>query len=466
MDNKTMTIIGVVVVAVIVIAAAAFVLTRDKGKDTPDEPDVGDIGTYVPIYGNANNDLYIDSKDIAVLQAIIDEDFPWDKTKMPFADANQDGQITALDIQLVQKIINRESCTVYYLDYYGEVEPVKFPIVSPKIAVTYYQQAEACNILGLMDNIVCSSLAAAGQYCTLYPHLDTLNDNQVFGTTGSSTLNDDAVEKIVANKVDLIVSTPSSQNQEPTKRLREEQGINTFNLWYNGAYCYSTLMALAIFTDNVDKVEAYMDYCDGIVSKLTSKITSSVKKDILLMDSYYTSSAKYWFIASDANGSFTMINRYLANVYSADDASQFGFVQRDIDWLLANQSNYDAIVIAPTPCGFRDLRVDGVYQAGDYYSRADYNGQCETQFATLDKTDAYKSGSLVITSYDNTFGYSTYAMLPMIAAQLYPELFSVEDALEDLQEWFDTINKATVDVKTQGAFSYTGTAYETNYPQV
>jgi hypothetical protein len=57
-------------------------------------------------------------------------------------------------------------------------------------------------------------------------------------------------------------------------------------------------------------------------------------------------------------------------------------------------------------------------------------------------------------------------MLPMIAAQLYPELFSVEDALEDLQEWFDTINKATVDVKTQGAFSYTGTAYETNYPQV
>lgn len=463
MDKKILAIIGVAVVAVVIIAAAVLLLGKDK---TPDEPDIGEIGTYVPIYGNANNDLYIDNDDVKVIQAVIDGKIVWDKQKAPFMDANQDKTIDQKDIDLVKKIINKEKATVYYLDYYDEVEKVNFPLTNRNIAVTYYQQAEACNILGLMDNIKCASLAAAGQYTTLYPHLNDLTDAQKFGTTGSSTLNDDAVDKIIANDVTVIVSTPSSGNYEPTKRLREDRGIDTINLWYNGAYCYSTLMTMGIFMDRIAQVEKYMDYCDGIVKKISGKISDDKRKDILLMDSYYTSSAKYWFIASDANGSFTMINRYLANVYSADDASQFGFVQRDIDWLLANQANYDAVVIAPTPCGFRDLRVDGVYQYGDYYSRTDYNTQCEVQFETLSKTNAYKSGDLVITSYDNTFGYSTYAMLPVIAAQLYPELFDLDDALESLQEWFDEINVADIDVKTEGAFSYTGTAYEVNYPQV
>ncbi len=464
MDKQTTIIIAAVAV-VAVVAVAAFIVMGNKDKDYSDT-EIGDIGTYVPIYGNATGDLYIDNDDVDMLNQIIDGKMTWDKRKAPFADADQDGKITSKDVDLVKNIIDKKKCTVYYLDYYNEVEKVNFPLIDRNIAVTYYQQAEACNILGVMENIKCASLAAAGQYCTLYPHLDTLKDTQVFGTTGSSTLNDDAIEKIIANDVTVIVSTPSTQNYEPTKALREDRGIDTINLWYNGAYCYSTLMTMGIFMDRIDQVEDYMDFCDDVIKKITNKISDSDKKDILLMDSYYTSSAKYWFIASEANGSFTMINRYLANVYSAEDASQFGFVQRDLDWLMTNQAKYDAVVIAPTPCGFRDLRVDGEYKSGDYYSRADYNTQCETQFATLERTNAYKNGHLIITAYDNTFGYSTYAMLPIIAAQLYPELFSLEDGLKILQKWFDEINVADVDVDEEGAFSYTGSDYKVSYPQV
>ncbi len=468
MDNKIAAII-VAIVAVVIVAAAAFVLLGNNSNSEKDYSDktIGETGTFVPIYGNANSDLYIDKEDVKMLQSIVDGKTIWDERKAPFADADQDGWITSKDVDVVNKIINKEKCDVYYLDYYNEVEKVHFPLTDRKIAVTYYQQAEACNILGLMDNIKCASLAAAGQYCTLYPHLSELTADQVFGTTGSSTLNDDAVEKIVSNGVTVVVSTPSAANQEPTKRLREEKGIDTINLWYNGAYCYSTLMTMGIFMDRVANVEKYMDYCDGIVKKISGKISDDKRKDILLMDSYYASSGLYWFIASDANGSFTMINKYLANVYSDKDASQFGFVQRDIDWLLSNQAKYDAVVIAPTPCGFRDYRdADNVYHAGSYYSRDTYNKQCETQFATLEKTNAYKGGDLIVTSYDNTFGYSTYAMLPIIAAQLYPDLFSLEDGLKSLQDWFDNINKASIDVKTQGAFTYNGTAYKTSYPLV
>lgn len=463
MDQKTMIIAAVAVIAVVAIAVVAvFGL---GGKSSPDDPDIGEIGTYVPIYGNANGDLYINDRDVETIQAIIDGKIVWDK-KNPYVDADTNGEINQKDVDLVKKIIAKEKCTVYYDDYYGEIEAFNYPATNRNIAVTYYQQAEACNILGLMDNIKCASLAAAGQYTTLYPHLADLTDNQKFGTTGSSTLNDDAIEKIVSNNVTLVVSTPSSGNYEPTKRLREERGIDTINLWYNGNYCYSTIMTMAILTDTVKKAENYMDFCDDVKKTLEGKITDDKRLDILLVDSYYASSGKYSLIASEANGTFTMINKYLANVYSADDASQFGFVNRDIDWLVSNQAKYSKMVIVPTPCGFRDLRVDGVYQTGEYFSRADYNTQCETQFEALEKTNAYKNGNLIVSSYDNTFGYSTYAMLPLIAAQLYPDMFSLEDGLKVLQKWFDTINVADVDVKTEGAFSYTGTNYETSYPQV
>ena len=52
------------------------------------------------------------------------------------------------------------------------------------------------------------------------------------------------------------------------------------------------------------------------------------------------------------------------------------------------------------------------------------------------------------------------------AAQIYPDEFTLEDALSDLQEWFGTFNVVDLDVKTDGAISYTGTGYEVSYPQM
>ena len=141
--DKKITIIAAVVVVVAIVGAAAFVLLSNNEKDYS-KTEIGEIGTYVPIYGNATADLYINDDDVDMLQSIIDGKMEWDKKKVPYADANQDGKIDSKDVEIVKKIINVEPCEVMYEDYYGDVTKVNFPLKDMNIAVTYYQQAEAC----------------------------------------------------------------------------------------------------------------------------------------------------------------------------------------------------------------------------------------------------------------------------------------------------------------------------------
>lgn len=62
MDKKTTIIIAVVAV-VIIAAAAAFVLMNKNSSDD----DGYDIGCKLKVYGNVNNDNYLDKKDLSLL---------------------------------------------------------------------------------------------------------------------------------------------------------------------------------------------------------------------------------------------------------------------------------------------------------------------------------------------------------------------------------------------------------------
>lgn len=95
-------------VAVILIAGGVtgyFILKDDDDGDPQDK-----IKSTLAVFGNANNDLDVDDKDLTLMQEIIDgskklEDYP-------FADANLDGVVDAKDKDLATKLMNGENCTV------------------------------------------------------------------------------------------------------------------------------------------------------------------------------------------------------------------------------------------------------------------------------------------------------------------------------------------------------------------
>ena len=137
---------AIAVVAVILVAAFCGVTLMKDDKDAYEAKVTGNV----PVFGNANNDDYIDSHDIDQLNAIID-DGSWDKTAYPYADANQDGKIDSADVDIVNKIISGQNCNLYYVDIYDDVVKVSYPVSHSRVGVSYWQQAELATLMGIWD---------------------------------------------------------------------------------------------------------------------------------------------------------------------------------------------------------------------------------------------------------------------------------------------------------------------------
>ncbi len=456
--DKKITMIAVVAVVVVVAVAAFFVLNNGgKDKDFSDT-EIGEIGTYVPIYGNATSDLYINDDDVDMLQQMADGKLTWDKKKAPYADANQDGKIDSKDVEIVKKIIKVEPCEVMYEDYYGDVTKVNFPLKNMNIAVTYYQQAEACAILGVLNKINVASKAAT-VYGSMWPDLKKAVE---WGTTGSSAITDDAVEKFIANDVKLVVCTPRTENHELAQRLHEERGINFIQLWYNGNYCLSTIQTMGILMDAKEKAQSYMDYCNGIAKELTSKIKNKSDHKVVVFSGYNSTTDQISILGNERHGAYVLVNKFLADAYTEDGTNQFGFVYHNVEWLVSNSQKFDAMVFCMSGnSGYSDDQTTGTY-----YTQSAYNTAFENAVSYFEKVKAYKDGMIIGSEYPNMFGFSAYPFLKVIAAQLYPDLFSLDDAMKSLQEWFDKYNVVDIDVTKNGPISYTGTEYKAKYPQL
>ena len=133
MDKK---IVAIALLAAIIItgSSAAILLTRDDGSSDG----VTETGRVL-VYGNANNDDYLDERDVEAINKIIDGDELWDKVKYPFADTNADGRITEDDVTLLKKFINNEDCLMYYKDTWGTTSHVHYPLKG-KIGVMDWRQ--------------------------------------------------------------------------------------------------------------------------------------------------------------------------------------------------------------------------------------------------------------------------------------------------------------------------------------
>lgn len=121
MKSNSTTLIAVIVVAVLAVAAVGgyMMLNNDKSDS--------DIDEYAfPIMGNANNDNIIDRKDIDLLEKIIDENL--NLADYPLADANVDGKIDQADIDVVTKLMNGENTPVYIIDQDNKLMELSYPL--------------------------------------------------------------------------------------------------------------------------------------------------------------------------------------------------------------------------------------------------------------------------------------------------------------------------------------------------
>jgi iron complex transport system substrate-binding protein len=149
-----MKILAVVAAAIIIVAGiGAFLLLQNN--DT--EKFVGNSDGRLQVYGNANNDDYLNADDVTLIKNIVSKnsdsdssnDIDWKKL-YPYADANNDGKVDSADATVAQNLADRkEGTTVYYLDGNSDVKSIEYPVKS--ICVLGTATFTAAQSLGLSD---------------------------------------------------------------------------------------------------------------------------------------------------------------------------------------------------------------------------------------------------------------------------------------------------------------------------
>lgn len=449
MDNK---ILAIVVVAIIVVAGAAVaIVAMGNGNNSGST----DIDASVLIYGNADNNAYIDKDDVKFVQDIVDKKTSWFKLENPLADANKDGEITQADVELIQKIINKQSCKVWYRTYLGTDMQINFPLTDKNIAVMYWQQAEAAAILGVWDNV-----KVANAYVTqIKTNQYDLSHVVEVEKTSTNYWVDATFTTFAEQNIQVIMVTPNEGNYNAIKAgyLDTHPNCDVILLSHVGTNAIPSILTMGVFFDAEEKAQAYAKYCTGAIKDIKDKLAGTTLRNVIVTMTYPAGTAATRVCSGvDYEGSVNIISQ-IANVYEAPDVNAYGQATRDQLWFTEpEQDMYDTIFMN--------------YSSIDWFtctSQDQFNEYFDKVASYFSGTNAYKNQGMVAMPYV-CGGYAGYAMLYYVAWELYPELFSLEDAQKQLQYWFDNFccdknNKLASHELTaeNGYIYYTGNGYKT-----
>lgn len=432
MDKKM--IISIAVVAVVVAAAAAVAITVMNPSDE-EKPDYSELRLVV--YGNANNDNYLDQKDVDFIQAIVDKDVTWDKKTHPFADANNDGKVDADDVKTVKGFLAGEKSIMYYRDWNGEASYVHFPVTG-KISASYDVALDAAMISGWYDqvgymNINASRIAAIST--TLYPGVDK------FVSTGNNGYDFDDVY----SHDDLVLCCGDSYNFDDTfysKMLGAHRNGGTkdflklpFARCVNGMDINTTIVTMGVMTMHQEHTKAYIDYMADIDNTIHSKL-DGFENDLSYVIFYKVNGNDAFTLRVPNTTGFHHTNVYLVESLgftSAAGKTSSGGVDCGIDDILS----YDPDVIFIINTGWVNASL----------TDEQFTNNVKDMYKHLEHTRAYKNGNIWYFGYEVIGSAPGYATLPLLASFVWPDQFDEKEGWDILQNFYSTFLHRNTDIK-------------------
>jgi len=420
------------------------------------------VDTVAKVLGNANNDDRIDSKDIEYVQGVINKTISYDKSRNPYVDANNDGKVDSKDIEQIQMIIDKKKGTVWYENYYGEVQSIDFPVIGKRIGVTYWQQAQLVDLVGHWSDVVAANASVSTARSNQY---DLSNVVYSYGTTGSSKLTEEFCEGYLNAGVDLIIGSPYKATVTEVANTYLPD-VPVITLGIGGSSCVSSALTLGILMDAEDRAQKYEEYVVGVVDTIKeglSDIKNSEKPKMLVCrmyednDGYISRYGGILVNCANTDGSYQLLSMF-ADLYT-DNTEKGTTPNRTQEWIMSQ--DFDLIFDMEVYTGFQTSSIPGE----KFYTQGEYNKRFENSVQYFKGTDAYNDGGILSSSYIFD-GYSGFASLMMSAHMIYPEKFTLKQGQESLQYWYDNFTVCDVDVTEEGGYYYTGDKYRCQFSDV
>lgn len=292
------TYVWLIAVVIVVILAVAAVLLLNGGNDS-DKDDGATVGDYSDspvlwIYGNADGDMDIDSKDISVIKAVIAANGSASKYK--WCDANNDGVIDSKDVDCVQSMIDKTATKLYFKNIDDNIVGYT---VRNGVNIVAVNKCQAEDVLIVINTDSNSKIVGGDQQCVKYNNELRLNfgtdetKGEVLATgTVNGVVDADIVNRLVKQygHVEICLGSSSSYGKDLETNFPNDPNVSIIRLpsWedgtLSGVMTYGYLFGGVQQNKSWDQAEKYYDwymkYYEPIVNEV-AKIPQSDRPNIL-----------------------------------------------------------------------------------------------------------------------------------------------------------------------------------------
>ena len=401
MFMQTKQLVAVAVVVIVCIAAVGYMVLGNLGGD--DSVPENNTGRLM-IYGNADNNDYLDERDISTLRQIIDREIE----ATPLSDANQDGVVDEEDTTFTQRLIDREPGTVFYQSYYDEelqVQSCDYPVGT--ICTCGTNVSMMMKALGVVDRI---ELIDGGNRDTVL-FSDFLDKKKA----SNSVLKAD-IEIVSDSNVEAIVTEDSSSYIKNFDAF-ETAGVDVIRLSSSNAErSVGSILTIGYLMQAEERSHEYVKFCDDILADVAEKL-QGVDESSKVSALSVTMSNSISGLTSDYYASLLMAGA----TCPADWTESTKKFEIGDEWLLDPKYQTDYIIHFRTTLGYEPLTDADKQEMWDTYSQYYHS------------MDAYKDGNYVILSSS----MPVHLRVAYLVSIFYPDIFGDDYGDKLHQEYID-----------------------------
>ncbi len=436
---ETKKLIAVIAV-VAVMAAAVVIVVISSGSSNNDKEPVVTTGRLW-VYGNANNDDYLDSRDVDAINDIINSG-TWDPISYPYADTNYDGKVDKDDVTYLEDILKKKSTRMYFTQYWaGEksVSSIKYPVTG-SIGCQYYQAADITTLLGLWNRVTAVESVVTQSYTYKYTDVEKLIPLGALSTMDAETVDKSGISILVA----YINSDGTGQQIQKDLKAMGSQ-CEVIALPIQGMDCLSSVVTMGVLLSAEDASHKYIKYFETIQEYLKTSLSKVSKSDYV---SYYqvynpTNKDKIRIQSAYENGRTTGDLSYSLNI-PANYLQPVGengtwYAYRTQEQFTTMDPECIVISMGSTNTGLTHEQA-----------QAKFEGLAEM----FKDCSAYQNKKIFGVSFAVESTFSGMAPLVLLAAQMYPGTVDVDYGWQLLQQWYDDFTNEKVDVKKVGGSVY------------
>ena len=428
MDKKI--IIAVALVAVI--AAASAVVIINNNSDTETLRNSNSLDGRLTVFGNANNDDFLDSRDVQYVKDVIagikeptyyscTKTYGGNVIQRSFCDANVDGKIDQADVDMIQRMVDRQqNMVVYFYDVDGVIGSCTYPLTTS--AVGYKSNYEALLVLGEADlcKYACNQVADNGAYAKWYTAFDHAK------SYGSRFTPD--YEVFVGDEPSYILSGTRAWFDPEMEEKCGPMGIDVVRLpFYEDNWTVPAVITLGYLTAHEDAAYDYAEKCDKVYQTITDAV-----KDIPAEERPYVFASYGGNSIAAMHGGIQELVKLAGGVtpldkgYSKGSIDGEGVMTMNPDWIIIDQSG--------PYYGFLETFTDN---EDTHYKQAYALYNTDKKFINaINLSEAYDNGNVMFLQQGIYMGVPSYIACAYVANHIWGDKFNfdVDSMLKDYIE--------------------------------